>query len=103
MSKDTSIPAFPLHNHGAQTLGMHLTGMTLRDYFAAKAMQALIQARTTLKEEDYPDDSYTFVVNFGLGSETELGKEGGGKYRWGELLAEESYEMADEMLKARSK
>ena len=36
-------PAFPLHNHGAQTLGMHISGMTLRDYFAAKAMQALIQ------------------------------------------------------------
>jgi hypothetical protein len=34
-------PAFPLHNHGAQTLGMHVTGMTLRDYFAAKAMQAM--------------------------------------------------------------
>jgi len=38
MNKD--IPAFPLHNHGTQTLGMHFTGMTLRDYFAAKAMQA---------------------------------------------------------------
>ena len=35
-------PAFPLHNHGVQTLGMHVTGMTLRDYFAAKAMQALL-------------------------------------------------------------
>ena len=34
------IPAFPLHNHGTQTLGMHFTGMTLRDYFAARAMQA---------------------------------------------------------------
>jgi hypothetical protein len=33
------IPAFPLHNHGTQTLGMHFTGMTLRDYFAARAMQ----------------------------------------------------------------
>ena len=32
-------PAFPLHNHGVQTLGLHVTGMTLRDYFAAKAMQ----------------------------------------------------------------
>jgi len=31
-------PAFPLHNHGAQTLGLHVTGMTLRDYFAAQAM-----------------------------------------------------------------
>ena len=35
-------PAFPLHNHGTQTLGMHFTGMTLRDYFAAKAMQGLL-------------------------------------------------------------
>ena len=35
-------PAFPLHNHGVQTLGMHISGMTLRDYFAARAMQALI-------------------------------------------------------------
>ena len=34
-------PAFPLHNHGAQTLGMHISGMTLRDYFAAKAMHSL--------------------------------------------------------------
>ena len=34
-----NIPAFPLHDHGTQTLGMHFTGMTLRDYFAAKAMQ----------------------------------------------------------------
>jgi hypothetical protein len=35
-------PAFPLHNHGTQTLGMHVTGMTLRDYFAAKAMQGFM-------------------------------------------------------------
>ena len=35
-------PAFPLHNHGAQTLGLHVTGMSLRDYFAAKAMQGLL-------------------------------------------------------------
>ncbi len=34
-------PAFPLHNHGAQTLGLHLTGMTLRDYFAAQALSGI--------------------------------------------------------------
>jgi len=34
-------PAFPLHNHGAQTLGLHVTGMTLRDYFAAKALTTM--------------------------------------------------------------
>jgi hypothetical protein len=38
MTKETGGPAFPLHNHGVQTLGMHISGMTLRDYFAAKAM-----------------------------------------------------------------
>ena len=36
-------PAFPLHNHGAQTLGLHVTGMTLRDYFAAKVMPEIYQ------------------------------------------------------------
>jgi len=36
-------PAFPLHNHGAQTLGLHITGMTLRDYFAAKVMPEIYQ------------------------------------------------------------
>jgi hypothetical protein len=40
--KNTGGPAFPLHNHGAQTLGLHLSGMTLRDYFAAKAMPPIL-------------------------------------------------------------
>ena len=35
-------PAFPLHNHGVQTLGTHISGMTLRDYMAAKAMQGMM-------------------------------------------------------------
>jgi hypothetical protein len=43
-------PAFPLHNHGVQTLGMHISGMTLRDYFAAKAMQAAITGCATRGE-----------------------------------------------------
>lgn len=42
MTSHSDIPAFPLHNHGVQTLGMHLSGMTLRDYFAAKAMQGYL-------------------------------------------------------------
>lgn len=45
--KQTGGPAFPLHNHGAQTLGLHVTGMTLRDYFAAKAMQGLLAGTLT--------------------------------------------------------
>ena len=37
MSKDTGGPAFP-----AQFFDERATGMTLRDYFAAKAMQSLL-------------------------------------------------------------
>jgi uncharacterized protein with PhoU and TrkA domain len=47
---NTGGPAFPLHNHGVQTLGMHLSGMTLRDYFAAKAMQGLMDAAMPMPE-----------------------------------------------------
>jgi hypothetical protein len=38
MDKDTGGPAFPSTNHH----GHKLEGMTLRDYFAAKAMQGFI-------------------------------------------------------------
>ena len=38
MDKDTGGPAFPAINHH----GHKLEGMTLRDYFAAKAMQGFI-------------------------------------------------------------
>ena len=40
MSNNTGGPAFPAH-HFDLAEGEH--GMTLRDYFAAKAMQALIE------------------------------------------------------------
>ena len=45
-------PAFPLHDHGAQTLGLHVTGMSLRDYFAAKAMQFLLGYEESNLEND---------------------------------------------------
>lgn len=66
---NTGGPAFPLHNHGAQTLGMHLSGMTLRDYFAAKAMQAILSNPEYIGEDA--------------------------------ALADQSYNVADAMLKAR--
>jgi hypothetical protein len=66
-------PAFPLHNHGAQTLGMHLSGMTLRDYFAAKAMQGMFE---------YWDENPHLEF---------------------EHIADCSYDMADAMMKARNK
>jgi len=49
---NTGGPAFPLHNHGAQTLGLHVTGMTLRDYFAAKTMQYWLCHPINLEDAD---------------------------------------------------
>lgn len=65
MTKETGGAAFPIHWEN------HHSGMTLRDYFAAKAMQAI--AVETLK-------SSKLDVN---------------------LLAKNAYVVADEMLKAR--
>ena len=53
MSKDTGGPAFPKQGLSGLPNGDVIygrEGMTLRDYFAAKAMQALI-ARATQDEE----------------------------------------------------
>ena len=47
MSNETGGPAFPLTNHGAQTLGLHITGMTLRDYFAAKVIRECVNVCAT--------------------------------------------------------
>ena len=73
MTKETGGPAFPLHNHGAQTLGLHITGMTLRDYFAAKAMQGILADPNCRSSVDYKD------------------------------IAKYAYQLADEMLKASKK
>jgi hypothetical protein len=62
-------PAFPHVNHH----GQHITGMTLRDYFAAKGMQAFLDQ--LIKQGWHSDDL--------------------------ETVAETSYRMADAMLKAR--
>lgn len=77
MNKDTSGPAFPstdLHNDPLH--GLHEVfnqGMTLRDYFAAKAMAALIANNWPIH--------------------------GGAK----NAIANVSYEMADAMLEERAK
>lgn len=66
--KEFGGPAFPATNHH----GHKLTGMTLRDYFAAKAMQGFL---SSLEEPFSPEEF--------------------------ERLAEIFYSMADKMLKAR--
>ena len=76
MSKDTGGHAFPVPNMVQD--GYIQYGMTLRDYFAAKAMQALLgcaEWRANLDDENNSPSEFT---------------------------AFSAYEMADAMLKARN-
>jgi len=74
MTKNTGGPAFPVTsyvNSDGETFESQPQGMTLRDYFAAKAMQSLLTGIESGKEHQ--------VV----------------------LIPNIAYELADEMLKAR--
>jgi len=68
-------PAFPLTSHWHNELN-HYNGMSLRDYFAAKAMQA-------------------FLTNDAIANSVNTSSE------WLMKTAITSYEIADAMLKAR--
>jgi vacuolar-type H+-ATPase catalytic subunit A/Vma1 len=67
--RNTGGPAFPINANESADRCIY-TGMTLRDYFAAKAMQGLLTS-TRISKPDW--------------------------------IANDSYEMADAMLKAREK
>jgi hypothetical protein len=69
----------------------------LRNDFAMQAMRALIEARSTLPEES--DDSFYHAMECGINGQINLVKEDGTKYAWGEIVAEEAYEMAEWMIK----
>jgi hypothetical protein len=62
---NTGGPAFPRNilDHGHGVITAHESGMTLRDYFAAKAMQGLLAcpATTTRNENMYACDAYTMA------------------------------------------
>jgi hypothetical protein len=85
------------------------SGMDLRDYFAAQAMQAMVQASASLnvKDDDMPMDDCSFETAVGCGVSAHIplsgtDKEGKDfKYTWAQYYAEESYLIADAMLKAR--
>lgn len=71
-------PAFPKPKLMQQAVSFdHEDGMTLRDYFAAKAMQAILSS-----------DRYVGLI---------------GVNRYEQRTAEDAYKMADAMLKARQK
>jgi hypothetical protein len=74
-------PAFP--SHGSMGEVAH-EGMTLRDYFAAKAMQGFLAAKAW-----HPDFNYPADFNFDAGK------------RAADAVSEAAYKYADQMLKAR--
>jgi len=82
-AKDTGGPAFPREDYQLNGAGGKLgqEGMTLRDYFAAKAMQA--------RMSDYK--SMMSLVEYAEKADQVLSK----------VIAEQAYDMADAMLKAR--
>ena len=72
-NKDTSRPAFPHIDSGC---GRFDSGMSIRDYFAAKAMQGFIMDEAILNTSDTSK-------------------------AWLKSIADASYEMADAMIKAK--
>jgi hypothetical protein len=75
MSDPKNIPAFPVPKDMALLIGtQNAYGISIRDYFAAKAMQGICAGR---------DEAGTLVEH---------------GYEW---IASESYKIADSMLKAR--
>ena len=72
MKKDTGGPAFPIVGQW----GVTSQGLTIRDYFAAKAMQGFAMGDILCKEASTAPE-------------------------WFENIAEAAYDVADAMLKAR--
>lgn len=62
MTKDTSGPAFPVFPDTSQGHATSFTGMTLRDYFAAKAM---LVARTLVSDEVVTSDQIKAMAEIG--------------------------------------
>ncbi len=84
---DTGGPAFP-GLHPSKECHYQDSGMRLRDYFAAKAMQSLIVEKGRVLQHCEGDDFTGLVIK---------DNEGGTPT----TIAEDSYAMADAMLKAR--
>lgn len=86
--KDNSGPAFPVSE---KALMRNLQGMTMRDYFAAKAMPLAFkhwrENRDNENQKFIPDGDFMFTDEDGENGMT--------------MIADTCYEMADAMLQAR--
>jgi hypothetical protein len=85
-------PAFP----PAHDPATHPSGMTLRDYFAAQAMQALIHTRATLPEDSA--DGFQTINFVGWGEQIDACD-----YTHAESLVHDAYFIAGQMLKERER
>ncbi len=81
--------------------------INLRDYFAAKAMQAMITASASLNGVDDDEYSFSYATVCGVNSGIDLrGDDENGntfQYTWAQYYAEESYEIANAMMEARKR
>jgi len=76
-------PAFPVSHGMALVAGLqNAYGMTMRDYFAAKAMKEIMAQAYELEQECFADGDFSFPDTMCS-------------------LAKEAYKWADAMLKAR--
>lgn len=91
--------AFPSNNDADKFYNWIEKGITIRDYFAAKAMQAFIQASTTLPADD--ELNFTNIHYLGLGGQVQITRDDGHRYTYPEWFAQDAYLMADAMLKER--
>ena len=102
--KDCGGSAFPVPHlvtiHGEVANAGATGGMTLRDYFAAKAMQAIIGCyKTTLLGDRNSDDSHdlsTFCRDMAIDKNGQTSENEGCNE-----VAQDAYAFADAMLKAR--
>lgn len=80
MTTQTGGAAFPLNTTNEDNVGAFYPheGMTLRDYFASKAMRGMLAHATRYRPRP------------------------GASSNWHEAMSEEAYEIADAMLKARA-
>ncbi len=75
-------------------------GMTLRDYFAAKAMVAMIDARASLPEDDPCSLSWALACGVGCPMPNHIGPDDK-PLLWNYDVAIDAYSIADAMLAAR--
>jgi hypothetical protein len=87
-------PAFPTKintEHFSNPSTIYNTGMTLRDYFAAKAMVGLMAM----------ERAQQYITEDGIEMDYEEGGDIGTLFVHTDLMAQEAYMIADMMLKAR--